>query len=68
MTDSSGLLGEVAALRCFVAALASTLPLSSQMRVWPAFEASAELSREGLDQVAVRGFDRVAISLSSKRG
>jgi len=68
MTDSSELQGELAALRCFVAALASTLPLSSQMRVWPAFEANAELLRDGLNSTALRGFDRATISLSSKRG
>jgi hypothetical protein len=38
MTDSSALQGEIAALCCLVVALSSTLPLSSQLRLWPEFE------------------------------
>ena len=68
MTDSSELQGELAALRCFVAALASTLPLSSQMRLWPAFEQKASQLRDQLSQEALRGFELATISLSSKRG
>jgi hypothetical protein len=68
MTDSIELQGEIAALRCFVAALASTLPLSSQMRLWPAFEQKASQLRVQLSDEALRGFELATISLSSKRG
>lgn len=68
MPDSSELQGEISALCCFVGALASTLPLSSQMRLWPAFEQQASLLREQLSQEALRGFELATISLSSKRG
>lgn len=67
MTDSSELQGEIAALRCFVAALATTLPLSSQLRLWPAFECLADMVRDGLDRDAARGFERTTVSLSSRR-
>jgi len=67
MTDSSELQGELAALRCFVAALASTLPLASQLRLWPAFEGYADLVRDCLTGDAVMGFERTTVSLSSKR-
>lgn len=67
MTDSSELQGEIAALRCFVAALASTLPLASQLRLWPAFEGYADLVRDRLTGDAVMGFERTTVSLSSKR-
>jgi hypothetical protein len=67
MTDSSELQGEITALCCFVGALASTLPLSSQMRLWPAFEQKASQLREQLSQEALRGFELATISLSSKR-
>lgn len=68
MTDSSELQGEISALCCFVGALASTLPLSSQMRLWPAFEQKAGQLRDQLSQEALRGFELATISLSSKRG
>jgi len=68
MTDSSELQGEIAALRCFVAAVASTLPLSSQMRLWPAFEQKASQLRDPLIDEALCGFEQATISLSSKRG
>jgi hypothetical protein len=68
MTDSSELQGEITALCCFVAALASSLPLSSQHRRWPAFESKAGLLRDQLSQEALRGFEEATIPLSSKRG
>lgn len=68
MTDSSELQGEITALCCFVGALASTLPLSSQTRLWPAFEQKAIQLRDQLSQEVLRGFELAAISLSSKRG
>lgn len=68
MNDSSELQGEITALCCFVGALASTLPLSSQMRLWPAFEQQASLLRDQLSQEALHGFELATISLSSKRG
>ncbi|MBV4518507.1 hypothetical protein KVG88_00395 [Pseudomonas sp. SWRI74] len=68
MTDSSELQGEITALCCFVAALASTLPLSSQLRLWPAFESKANQLRCQLSQEALRGFEQATITLSSKRG
>ncbi len=68
MTDCSELQGEISALCCFVGALASTLPPSSQMRLWPAFEQKASLLRDQLSQEALRGFELATISLSLKRG
>jgi hypothetical protein len=68
MTDSSELQGEITALCCFVGALASTLPLSSQLRLWPAFESKANQLRDKLSQEALRGFEQATIALSSKRG
>ncbi|MED7666833.1 hypothetical protein GXB78_06390 [Pseudomonas moraviensis subsp. stanleyae] len=67
MTDFSELQGEITALCCFMAALASTLPLSSQLRLWPAFESKADLLRTQLGRDALRGFEQATISLSSKR-
>lgn len=67
MTDLSELQGEVTALRCFVAALATTLPLSAQMRLWPAFEVNADLVKDRLSREALYGFERVAASLSARR-
>jgi hypothetical protein len=66
MTDSSELQGEITALCCFVAALTSTLPLSSQLRLWPAFERIADPLRDRLGIDELRGFERATISLSSK--
>ena len=68
MTDSSELQGELSALCCFVGALASTLPLSSQIRLWPAFEQKASQLRDQLSQEALRGFELTTILLSTKRG
>jgi hypothetical protein len=68
MTDSYELQGEMTSLCCFVGALASTLPLSSQMRLWPAFEQKDSQLRDQLSQEALRGFELATISLSSKRG
>ena len=67
MTDSSELQGEIAALRCFVAALASTLPLACQIRLWPAFESKAGPLRDLLSRDALRGFEQATVSLSTKR-
>ena len=67
MTDSSELQGEVAALCCLVVALASTLPLSSQLRLWPAFERVAGPLRSRLGLEELRGFERATASLSSQR-
>lgn len=66
MTDSE-LQGEIAALRCFVAALAYTLPLASQLRLWPSFEAFADLAKFQLSDEALVGFERTAVSLSARR-
>jgi hypothetical protein len=67
MTDLSELQGEITALRCFVAVVVATLPLSSQIRIWPAFEVSAGPLRDRLGREELRGFERVTVSLSSKR-
>lgn len=67
MTDSSELQGEVAALCCLVVALASTLPFSSQLRLWPAFERVAGPLRHRLGREELRGFERATASLSSRR-
>ena len=67
MTDLSELQGEVTALRCYVAALATVVPLSSQIRLWPAFEVNADLVKDRLNREALNGFERMAASLSSKR-
>lgn len=67
MTDSSELQGEIAALCCLVVALASTLPLSSQLRLWPAFERIADPLRGRLSSDELRGFERATVSLASKR-
>ena len=67
MTDSSELQGEIAALCCLVVALASTLPLSSQLRLWPAFERVAGPLRSRLGREELRGFERATASLASNR-
>lgn len=67
MTNQSELQGEIAALCCVVVALASTLPLSSQIRLWPAFERVAGPLRGRLDREELRGFERATASLSSQR-
>jgi len=67
MTNSYGPQGEITALCCFVGALASTLPLASQMRLWPAFEEKASQLRCQLSGEALRGFEQATMSLSSKR-
>ena len=48
-------------------ALASTLPLSSQLRLWPAFERVAGPLRNRLGREELRGFERATASLSSQR-
>ncbi len=67
MTNSSELQGEIAALRCFVAALASTLPLACQIRLWPAFESKAGPLRDLLSHDELRGFEQATVLLCSKR-
>lgn len=67
MTDSSELQGEISALCCLVIALTSTLPLSSQLRLWPAFERVAAPLRGRLGHEELRGFERATASLSSQR-
>ena len=65
MTDSSELQGEVAALYCLVVALASTLPLSSQL--WSAFERVSSPLRGRIYREELRGFERATASLCSQR-
>lgn len=67
MTNQSELQGEIAALCCLAVALASTLPLSSQLRLWPAFERVAGPLRDQLGGDELRGFERATVSLSLKR-
>lgn len=67
MTNQSELQGEITALCCLVVALASTLPLSSQLRLWPAFERVAGPLRDHLCGDELRGFERATASLSTKR-
>lgn len=67
MTNQSELQGEVDALCCLMVALASTLPLSSQLRLWPAFERVAGPLSESLDGDELRGFEQATVSLSSRR-
>jgi len=67
MTTHSELQGEIAALCCLVVALTSTLPLSSQLRLWPTFERVAGPLRDRLDGDELRGFERATVSLASKR-
>ncbi|QKZ05853.1 hypothetical protein [Pseudomonas eucalypticola] len=67
MTEQSELQGEIAALCCFMAAVASILPLSCQLRLWPAFEQRAEAMRKRLGPGVLRGFEEATVSLSSKR-
>lgn len=67
MTSNSELKGEISALCCLVIALASTLPLSSQLRLWPAFERTASPLRRRLDLEELRGFERATASVSSQR-
>ncbi|MNF75803.1 hypothetical protein D3C84_578850 [compost metagenome] len=67
MTNQSELQGEIAALCCLVIALMSTLPLSSQLRLWPAFEQIADPLRGRLGSDELRGFERATVSLASKR-
>jgi len=67
MTSNSELQGEISALCCLVVALASTLPLSSQIRLWPAFERIADPFRGQLGGDELRGFERATVSLASKR-
>jgi hypothetical protein len=51
VTDSSEPQSEIAALYCFAGAPVSTLPLSSKLRLWPAFESLANQSRVKLDRM-----------------
>lgn len=67
MANQSELQGEIAALCCLMVALASTLPLSSQLRLWPAFERVAGPLRDRLGGEELRGFERATVSLSSQR-
>jgi len=67
MTTHSELQGEIAALCCLMVALASTLPLSSQLRLWPAFERIADPLRHRLGTDELRGFERATVSLTTKR-
>ena len=67
MTNQSELQGEIAALCCLVVALASTLPLSSQLRLWPAFERIAGPLRDRLGVDELRGFERATASLAAKQ-
>jgi len=66
MTTHSELQGEISALCCLVVALASTLPLSSQLRLWPAFEQIADPLRGRLSGDELRG-ERATVSLASRR-
>lgn len=66
MTNSSELQGEIAAVCCFAGALASTLPLSSRLRLWPAFESLANQSRVKLDRHALNGFERAVLTLRAR--
>lgn len=66
MTNQSELQGEIAALCCLVVALASTLPLSSQLRLWPSFERVAGPFRDRLGSDELRGFERATVALSAK--
>jgi hypothetical protein len=47
--------------------LASTLSLSSQLRLWPAFEQIADPLRGRLGGDELRGCERATVSLASKR-
>ncbi len=67
MTTHSELHGEITALCCLVVALASTLSLSSQLRLWPAFERVAGPLRARLGLEELRGFERATATLSSQR-
>jgi len=67
MTNQSELQGEIAALCWLVVALASTLPLSSQLRLWPSFERVAGPLRDRLSGDELRGFKRATVSLASNR-
>ena len=67
MTTHSELQGEIAALCCLMVALASTLPLSSQLRLWPVFEQIANPLRSRLDGDELSGFERATVSLASRR-
>ncbi|KPG98364.1 hypothetical protein AEQ67_13510 [Pseudomonas sp. RIT-PI-q] len=67
MTSNSELQGEISALCCLVVALASTLPLSSQLRLWPEFEQIANPLRALLESDELRGFERATVSLASRR-
>lgn len=67
VTSNSELQGEISALCCMVVALASTLPLSSQLKLWPAFERVASPLRRRPDREELRGFERATASLSSQR-
>jgi len=67
MSNQSELQGELSALCCLVVALASTLPLSSQLRLWPAFEQIANPLRERLYSDGLGGFERATVSLASKQ-
>jgi hypothetical protein len=67
MTNQSELQGEIGALCCLVVALASTLPLSSQLRLWLAFEQIANPLRDRLGGDELRGFEHATVSLASRR-
>ena len=67
MTDLTALEGELAALRSFLAALLSVLPVSLQLRAIPAFEHNLELLQDRLCPSAQAASARAAASLVARQ-
>lgn len=66
-TDLSELQGELLALRCLLAALLTALPMSIQLRAWPAFDHHAALLNGQLGGRALAGFTRATTSLKARQ-
>ncbi|AMO78040.1 hypothetical protein [Pseudomonas citronellolis] len=67
MADLSELQGEVLALRCALAALLHSLPLTYQSKVWPAFNHYSELVQDRLDEAGKAAFNHAVTRLAARR-
>ncbi|MDT4808391.1 hypothetical protein FQZ97_412540 [compost metagenome] len=67
MADLSELEGEVLALRCVLAALLHSLPLTYHSKVWPTFRRYSELVEPHLDTAAKVAFHHTVVRLSVRR-
>lgn len=67
MADLSELEGEVLALRCVLAALLHSLPLTYHSKIWPTFRRYSELVEPHLSDPGKAAFNHAVIRLSVRR-